>query len=377
MKIRLMTFLLMPVSVLANDSSPYAPPQSHVRSASIDVVQGNSIYANNNMQSHLRVRYKLRDNIKVTKVTLKEFGSNEELSTIGWNVTETDSGFDHNIGSNSRHTESHLLKDAQVEKNYKNIYVSTSRSNQGVNICFDIETSNITFETSTYSTCEDEGIINGTAKIFAERPKKFYASDFRLSKINDFLYDKDDHEGALYIVTPEITIPRSIDFKLKNAPYAGTYFLDSSDSALLSNPIRLSGNHAPLVSQTTTWLLKPTEDTTFQSFKYRGPMIQTKIPTTYYHHAIAYLFHVKYRKDTLLAGNWRCPTQKNSEGVVYCVVPSNGSAKLERKLFNLEVKPKVTTKMSEKITLIDNYGTEHMITIHSGYYGEGENIFIS
>lgn len=340
-------------------------PASQVRSAEINIVQGANIYGNGKMQSVLRVRYEFAPEVKLIKIELKEFGSGESLGKIGWKESDRDNGYDHNIGvTRLKNTLQNI-----TDENYKNIYVSTDKKNSWLQVCFDLTTQKENV-TATYSTCQDEGIINGTAHLFSERPQTYYARDF-IFKETAYLLNilPNDVDGMLYTLTLGNKIPRDIYFSVINFSYPDTDFLDDSTKSLL----RYYFHHLAAdkdVSYIDTWLLKPDQDTKFEVFSAIEERVVTVIPSTFYPNAVMHIFNVKYRQKAYLSRNWRCKKSTFIEGKEQCIVPKQGGGQEIKQVDSKILTPYMKNVRNYKLTLEDNYGTQHPMTI---FYGVGEH----
>lgn len=186
-------FLILSLRVLA------APAVQLVDRATIDLVQGSQIFANGKMQAMVRVQYKLMTGATVTSITLKEFGSEEELKTLGWTVSETDNGFDHNIFSSRANVPYENFDSRFVPskgKEYLNLYISTEKSNAKINTCFVINAKKGTV-TSTFSTCKAYDSDRGTVVLHSLRPPVYDGRDFELEDVKDDFYVKEGNNVSV------------------------------------------------------------------------------------------------------------------------------------------------------------------------------------
>lgn len=203
-----------------------APPISQIKSAYIDVIQGQEIYANGKMQSVVRISVELKPGVSWDEqVSLFEVGTNQKLADVGWTESDTDNGFDHNIGSTTR------AMNIDENNNRKNIikYLSTTKPNTNIEICFEIETQKSKVK-KKYTSCDKYGLDRGTAKIFAQRPYTYYASDFEFTQKQTAFklqsnYDipdvepkkkQQDIKGEIYGLRLGMHMPRNLSFKLIN-----------------------------------------------------------------------------------------------------------------------------------------------------------------
>ena len=184
----------------------------HVLSSRIDIIQGAEIYGNGQMQSIVRVRYELDKDVTMESITLKEFGTGAELASIGWESSVTDKGFDHNIGRVTRH--SHTQAAFKSNEKHKNIYVSTENKNSNLNVCYDIETTKNSVQ-STHSTCFDDDVYNGTVNIFSRRPPYYSGSDFQFIKDSAINTVEKVSILSYYVLKNGFSIPSGTSFKLK------------------------------------------------------------------------------------------------------------------------------------------------------------------
>lgn len=198
-----------------------APPEQHVKTAFIDISQGKRIYANGKMQAVVKVYVELMP--KVTwdqQVELLEFGTGEELSNLGWTISDTDNGYDHNIGGLRSLSISTINDENEQKYLYVQKFISTTNTNSQIKICFQIQTKKTT--TQTYSTCYKAGIERGTGTIFAQRPDAYFASDFEFTPSKTIFRKlanggpELDIEGVVYSLRPSAYMPRTTRFKMIN-----------------------------------------------------------------------------------------------------------------------------------------------------------------
>ena len=335
----------------------------HVLSSRIDIVQGAEIYGNGKMQSLVRVRYELDKDVTLTSITLKEFGTGVELASVGWENSDTDNGFDHNIGRSRKH--SHTQAVLNNNEQYKNKYILTSKKNANINICYDIKTTKNNVE-STYSTCFDEGIDHGSVNIFSRRPVHYSGSDFYFSNEKILLEYYREFVTYYYTLRKAKSIPDGMNFKrkkkdgevtlgspiiLKGSNYAAARKYNQNDvnknhSAYVhlwrpdrNDELRMS----PSSAVTTDFYIKKT--ITSYDEKYSPVHIivsELNNSTVYYNNSICYQFIPGFNQT------YTCRDQDTYE-----------------RLQNIEWKP-VQESLGEKVSsqiLIDNYGTEHQINI--------------
>ncbi len=349
----------------------------HVLSSRIDIVQGAEIYGNGQMQSVVRVRYELDKDVTMTSITLKEFGTGEELASSGWESSEIDKGFDHNIGRATKH--SHTQAALKNNEKYKNIYVSTKKKNSNLNVCYDIKTTKNNVE-STHSTCFNDDIYNGTVNIFSRRPPYYSGSDFQFIKDRAINIVEKVSVLTYYVLKNGFSIPPGTSFKSKQK-------------------VVLKGSNA-LVGEEENIALH--ENTSIASRKFN------QYSLTSYVRASAYLYKVEpNRKYKLTMYDYFKTAPKNIGE--YIEVPFQSRNEIEspvhilvNRLYSTAVyhqsdlcidsyltypqepyvcrnqidgKSNKITKAqiasdpietSHKETLIDNYGTEHPITIRVG-----------
>lgn len=168
----------------------YSAPSLHLKYLTVIAEQGSEIYGNGLMQSKIRIDYSLHDDVQLTLLRLKEYETGSLLSAIGWNESDTDNGYDHNIeyigqSFNASSSQDPIVEFRPVESKsnvnqYKYKYLSTSKSNAFLTLCVEATTKK-GGETKTYSTCYDPGIYHGKATIYAHSPLKYYESDFKIT----------------------------------------------------------------------------------------------------------------------------------------------------------------------------------------------------
>lgn len=345
-----------------------APPKQFIRSASIDLEQGEKIYGNGKMQSVVRVKYKLYDGAELVEIELREFGTNELLSRVGWDETATDSGFDHNI-SLSRNKYHHLVKNVTSRL----LYISTKRQNQAITICFNIKAKNGT-EHSTYSSCDDEELINGTVNIMAIRTPKYTGVDFYVAHLTTFLdiyYTSDpvtnDINGVLYTIRKKDHLPNGLTFKKVTSVSSPNVLIDSQ-LGFLSNYIMDWNTNSP--SYSSTHLLQDNKKVTMKIPRRVQPIPDVgsdydvvMLNGSDYKDELVLIAHITYFKGTFLLSltkavdSYRCEYTPNDSGFVQCFGPEKFQYELSK--FNKDA----VWKTSNDILLIDNYGNEHTITI--------------
>lgn len=223
-------FGICSISPLYIYAGPPRPPVQLVKSATIEVVQGDSIYANGAMQSQLRVMFDLQTDANVLSVRLKEFGSERYLEDIGWQVSTKDNGFDHNLAS-VRSFSALRFQPAQGDK-FIDLFVSTDKANQKLKACFEIVAER-NGTNSYFNTCEKYDVDRGTVSLSALMPPAYSAEDFTLEDVETYhLYERNTHAlhqsfsvvGKVYVVKPESGLGINTRFKTEQTYPADTLF---------------------------------------------------------------------------------------------------------------------------------------------------------
>lgn len=387
-----------PCSALAHSKVKTIPTQA-ILEANITITQGKKIYANGEMQAVARIGYQVNNGFTVIKdsIELKEFGSGKNLSAVGWSIDPEDSGNDHNIDQNTRDHINNVLPNFT----YVTKYISTTKNNSNIRICFELpikeNSKNKLIE--PYSTCEDESIADGTARIMAERPSKYSGIDFQLSPTNvGFIYyipkkednkdkDKDkDLAAQLYSLIAGPNIPKNMTFRLINQPqYAPTEAkakADNSGKAFLRKFINKNlpndtNKHPELAKKTgyvQSTLIQPdtaistelimllhtdydTDETRTLNYGFKKNIAQQPI---------FHIWHSKYYRNTFLSGTSRCKkfngTITTGNSVCRIINEENKSVHTD----NTHYSDYPQEIHSKNFILKDNFGTEHQITITFG-----------
>ena len=105
---------------------PPTPPQAQIQKLALHLDQGESIYANGNMQAVVRIEYKLAPGVEMKRHVLRTYNTDDDIALSGWNISTESNGYDHNIGS------SRMMASAprQSEKSsFVTYYLSTDQAN--------------------------------------------------------------------------------------------------------------------------------------------------------------------------------------------------------------------------------------------------------
>ena len=164
------------------------PPGSHVRSATINIEQGSTIYANGKMQATIRMGYELSDGVTLDRYILRRAWTDEDINLTGWGTSLTDNGFDKNIHNYYDENFSESSSEKSQSGNYKKIYVTADKSNANstLEMCLVLYTTKNQSQ-QTYSTCYDSSIVDGMATISAIAPVTYSANDFEIKYHKQFV----------------------------------------------------------------------------------------------------------------------------------------------------------------------------------------------
>ena len=164
------------------------PPGSHVRSATINIEQGSTIYANGKMQATIRMGYELSDGVTLDRYILRRAWTDEDINLTGWGTSLTDNGFDKNIHNYYDENFSESSSKKSQSGNYKKIYVTADKSNANstLEMCLVLYTTKNQSQ-QTYSTCYDSSIVDGMATISAIAPVTYSANDFEIKYHKQFV----------------------------------------------------------------------------------------------------------------------------------------------------------------------------------------------
>lgn len=351
-----------------------APPQHMIKSAEIRLVQGGRIYGNGKMQAVVRVKYKLSDNAKLISITLKDYGSGEELDNVGWKVTDTDNGYDHNIASNNRSEDINHKEDAL---SYKLKFISTLKINEWMKFCFDL-TAMKDSVTETFSSCDDSGFTNGTVRIYSEVPLKLSPKNFVVLNhgyiFETYRFNENkmllDSNGTLYSLGYRGEGIFGMSFKyLGNIPPSTDPAnpkptFDLPDTALMYRSANRKSPNSP--SQVITRVISATGMTKIVTIPFLGSEFIAHFisPAKYNNGGILYLLNVTYAQFSRFKDNYRCIVKKVSGGYMLCRLALTTAYWVQdthRKYDSTIFTPSVNSAM---IYLEDNYGNVHKITLH-------------
>jgi hypothetical protein len=188
------SFLYFPFANADELDTKNGPPGSHVRSATINLEQGGTIYANGKMQATIRMGYELSDGVTLNRYILRRAWTDQDINISGWGTSSIDNGFDKNIQNYYDESFFESPSEKSQSGNYKTIYVTADRSNanSSLNMCLVLYTTKSQSE-QIYSTCYDESIVDGMVTISAIHPIIYSANDFEIKyqkQIRGNFYEK-------------------------------------------------------------------------------------------------------------------------------------------------------------------------------------------
>lgn len=192
-------------------------------SAIISLHEGDVIFGNGKMQSKVSVKL-MNHSIQLDDyhITLKEYGTENDLAAMGWKVSEIDNGFDHSYKPLSDRTQKMIRTN---EDAYKVFYISTENVNSNIHICFTLTEKKS--KKVAYNTCRDHGFERGTIEIYSKRPYRFTIADFvetkkveifrvrykKTKQTFDELNYLDEIVGYSFGIKPRSSVPRDFKFK--------------------------------------------------------------------------------------------------------------------------------------------------------------------
>ena len=363
-----------------------------VKFATIETLQGNSIYANDKMQSKIIFKYELYENIQAEKITFIEYGTEKKLGSLdlknpsssvkkpstdksSWNLSTIDKGYDHNIGVSSYQNNTRELK--EKNKSYRLLYISTLESNNHGTICFELTTKDASNQNEkTFSTCNDASIDKGTINIFARRTIQYTNRDFELTDIKEVINIKSTTSsdtslsGRLYMLQPQKYITRDVIFKLESQEFVFNKQPRSNtnaDSQKALMGFRLISENTPnyKTTYTETYLLS-NKNTLI--FAYTVPLhtVSTArrrtltIPLKDYYESELLLLNMKYTKGDFMSGTNLCDMDYSTKTTYTCTTLTSTSNVAINKP---EIDKNVIAKEQTIVKLIDNYGTTHPIRV--------------
>ncbi|ODS10594.1 hypothetical protein [Vibrio scophthalmi] len=336
----------------------YGPPGAHVKSASLHLEQGNRIYANGRMQAVVRVGHDLADNVTLKSIKLKRMYHDDELAPLGWNVSSDDNGFDKVINNKDNFNYQYFN-----DSNYSWLFVSAEEQNENsdIEICVELETS-LNNEIKLYSTCSDDGIINGFVRISAIASKKYSVNDFSLDYSHQ-LFNNTYEEAYLFhlkknsnIEDVSFTVDKTIPYNPNNWmwPYVYNSVLnDRQDNDKTS-------------SNVSVYLSQAKEDTTVNYL--RSPEVSPgidnfTIPASYEPNVILNVLNYFLNQEEFLFEDKRCYLGMVDWWVYepICTTPHD-----LRPMYYYGGQDRVIETHSRDIVLLDNYGNEAKFTIYIG-----------
>lgn len=435
------------------DNVEHAPPKPHVTNTAIYLEQGSVIYGNNQMQAVIRVQYRLAAKREFYEITLREFKTKQKIAPTnkfgeiiepdnpnssencnssvgryaqriklsrdlkGWTFSECDSGYDHNIGSTGRHfSSSKTLLTSKSTLESKTYYLNSSVRKSWLTVCFDIQTvkkqddaeDNICTRTpenelltdqdliskcelKTYTTCEDEGIMNGSITLFSDAPKIYSGRDFILTKVST----SEENRLDLYALNTGPNIPRGVIFSAKNPKYK-TYIYPIINTGIynaftikaLSLSLPEEQKKEDFTYATSYQLTKDDKDTGedpndyFVTFIDHAPTRRRNVPIDKksIKGSITGFINYKYKGYSYNNNNIFCefikkkdgePTQQScfkfpqttsESNPVWSDAPSNAQFELNLRTYQFP--------QQKMIELTDNYGTRHKVIIGYDEFGE-------
>ncbi len=368
----------------------FAISDIYVDSATIIAEQGNEIYANGLMQAKLRINYKLREGVSFKSLTLLEYETGETLSTLGWEVSGTDNGYDHSLG-NQRTNQTPY--DNQSISIYK--YLSTKKSNTYINICIQLVTTKDS-QDQTYSTCYDPGIYQGFTSLYAHRPPKYYDSDFAFST-KRYMFkeysgtfeekEKIDIAGQVFSLYATSTIPRNIRFRLqdsakdkiltdnnfktdqrKEIAYKYEYGTPPSTEAGKADETLYIGYKSMYFYDMLNSAGQPTESIYFHYYDIAQSIERKKQVKAFTDSEIVNILEVSFYKNSFMWTDTSTspPSLKNTSYRCWIKDTNNYSCAsiLESPLYTTDVSKSLIGKTSRpfaEIPLVDNFGNQHTI----------------
>lgn len=370
-KNRLLLLILAPLTTYA---------EVHIDAATLVSEHGTQIYGNGQMQAKLRLNYRLRPGVKLESIALKEYETGQALEKVGWQVSETDNGFDHSFS----HQKHHQHKSVQTQNQHLYRYVSTNKKNQYINICFEITTSKDS-TSQTYTSCYDPGIYQGFVTLHAHRPPKYYNSDFLFSKkIHMFKEfsgnfsekDKIDIYGQVYSLYPTYNIPRNVRFRLKNKDKLLTQNNFETDQAREiayqylheSKPSTEegSGDETLYIGYKSIYFYemkgrngKLVDSLYFSYYDLGQNQKRSKQVKAYSDNEIVNILEVSFYKNSFMWKDYRC-REKEGDTTKYQCNSFKDSTTDKSITKNKSEIQKVNHQFAE-IELVDNYGNHHTI----------------
>ena len=363
-----------------------------VKFATIETLQGNTIYANDKMQSKIIFKYELYDNIKAEKITFMEYGTEKQLGSLdlknhssavkkpstnksSWNLSTVDKGYDHNIGVSNY--QNNTIEPKNINKSYRLLYISTLKSNNHGTICFELTTKDASNQNEkTFSTCNDASIDKGTINIFARRTIQYTNRDFELTDIKEVINIKSTTSsdtslsGRLYMLQPQKYITRDVIFKLESQEFVFNKqprSTTNADSQKALMGFRLISGNTPnnKTTYSETYLLSNKNTLTFAYtvplYTVTTPRRRTlTIPLKEYYESELLLLNMKYTKGDFMSGTNLCDMDYSTKTTYTCTTLTSTS---NMEISKAEIDKNVIGKELTIVKLIDNYGTTHPIRI--------------
>lgn len=352
----------------SDDNSAYAPPQppppppmSQVNSASLHLEQTDTIYANDRMQAVVRVNYDLADGVVLKSAKLKRMFHQDDIANLGWNVSDVDAGYSKQIFEGRSEDVSQIQYQNTSEYSWLYVTAEPRNAHSNVDICLELETE-LNGKSSTYSTCTDSGIDQGSATLNAIPAKTYGSQDFYLD-YHGHIHNRAHEDVFLFKLKKSQNISSNTTFKVKEGiPYNGLDWMWAYPSNSILNNYTANKKISSNVSMFLTQSKQPMHFSLVTSVDYPATGSIT-IPASYDTDTIFHVVNYFLNKGEFLVDDRRCKKHMYNwnDYDAKCISPHDFSPKRYYKgIENIE---KTT---SREIVLLDNYGNEAKFELYIG-----------